>query len=65
MNALLSGKNKGKGKLVNFETLLVVPKGKDNIFMLSTGDLLPTRLLFIWGNKDVDIIKLLVNLPAL
>ena len=50
MDGLSPGKNEGKGTLIDLKTL-VVPKDEEDVFMST--------------NKDVDIIKLFVNLPAL
>ena len=57
------GKNERKGKLVDFKTLVVL-KDEDNVFMLSTGEEVPTLLLSICGNEDIDSIELFMNLPA-
>ena len=51
MDGPLPGKNEGKGKWIDFKTL-VVPKDEDNVFMLSPAESVPTLLPIIYSNKE-------------
>ena len=57
MDRPLPKKNGGKGKLVDFKTL-VVPKDKDDVLVFSTGEEVPLLLPSIYDKEDVVIIDL-------
>ena len=64
MGRPLPRKNEEKGKLINFKTPVVL-KDEDNVFMLSTVENVPVLLPTICSNKEMDVIKLFMNLREL
>ena len=58
------GENEGKGMRFDFRQL-VVPKDEEDVFMSTVVEEVPTLLPTVCDNKDVDIIELFMNLPAL